>query len=257
MSVNIRTEQFEGPLDLLLQLIENQKMDITSMSLASVTEQFLEYVRTLLTPTSTSPDEVGRGGQEKNPLNLADFLVIAAKLLVIKSRALLPDLEFAPEEEETAYDLTAQLLVYKKYKEVAKFLKKMDARRFQSWTRETEFHDRITFVPDLDVTSAVLSEALQKLARELKEILKLPEQILTEVVSITQKIEQIQKLITEKVQTTLSSLLKDSKSKTEVIVTFLALLELIKQRILTVEQTEMFADIIIKKNNRTGANAAN
>lgn len=248
MSVNIRTEQFEGPLDLLLQLIEDQKMDITTMSLASVTEQFLEYVKTL--PASTSPDEVGRGWQEKNPLNLADFLVIAAKLLVIKSRALLPDLELTPEEEEAAYDLTAQLLTYKKYKEVAKFLKRMDGRRHQSWTREAEFHNIITFMPDPDVTPIVLSQALQKLAVELKEILKLPEQILTEVVSIAQKIEHIQKLITEKVQTTLSSLLKDSKSKTEVIVTFLALLELIKQRILTVEQTEMFADIIIKKNDR-------
>ncbi|HYE22685.1 MAG TPA: segregation/condensation protein A, partial [Verrucomicrobiae bacterium] len=73
MSVKVKIEQFEGPLDLLLQLIEEQQMDITSVSLAKVTEQFLDYVKNL---------------QVKNPMGLADFLVIAAKLLVIKSKAL-------------------------------------------------------------------------------------------------------------------------------------------------------------------------
>src|SRR4051812_11243524 len=104
--MRVQVEQFEGPLDLLLQLIEQQQMDITALSLANVTEQFLNYVRTL---------------EEKNPINLADFLIIAAKLLVIKSKALLPNLEFGEEEEEAAYDLAEQLLTYKKFKEVAKF----------------------------------------------------------------------------------------------------------------------------------------
>src|SRR3954463_4807631 len=119
--MKIKVDQFEGPLDLLLQLIEEQRMDITALSLANVTEQFLNYVR---------------GLQEKNPINLADFLIIAAKLLVIKSKALLPNLEFDVEEEEAAFDLTQQLLQYKKFKEVAKFFKRMDLRRKQSWTRE-------------------------------------------------------------------------------------------------------------------------
>lgn len=232
MSVKVKIEQFEGPLDLLLQLIEGQELDITTLALANVTEQFLDYVKQL---------------QEKNPTHLADFLVIAAKLLVIKSKALLPNLELGVDEEESAYDLTQQLVLYKKYKEAAKYLRRFDLQRHQSWTRESDFNDRITFVPDPEITPTILSDSMRKLANELKEIIRLPQQVMAEVVSITEKIEHIQKLIAEKVETSLSSLLKDAKSKTEIVVTFLALLELTKQRILTVEQSSIFSDIIIRK----------
>ena len=232
MQIKLEQQQFEGPLDLLLQLIEEQQMDITIVSLGKVTEQFLEYVRNL---------------QEKNPINLADFLIIAAKLLVIKSKALLPNLELGVEEEETAFDLTEQLLVYKKFKEAAKFLKRFDLKRKQSWTREVDFNDRITFLPDPGVTPQVLAESLGKLATELKEIVKLPEKVMEEVVSISEKIGHIQQLIAGRVQTSLSELLKEAKSKTEVIVTFLALLELTKQRIVSLDQEQHFADIVIKQ----------
>jgi segregation and condensation protein A len=232
VSVKVKIEQFEGPLDLLLQLIEGQELDITTLALASVTEQFLDYVKQL---------------QEKIPAHLADFLVIAAKLLVIKSKALLPTLELGVDEEESAYDLTQQLLLYKKYKEAAKYLRRFDLQRHQAWSREADFNDRITFVPDPEITPALMADSMRKLANELKEIVRLPQQVLAEVVSITEKIEHIQKLIAEKVETSLSSLIKEAKSKTEVVVTFLALLELTKQRILTVEQSSIFEDIIIRK----------
>lgn len=230
--VQIKTSQFEGPLDLLLQLIEQQQMDVSTFALANVTEQFLGYVRSL---------------QEKNPVDLADYLAIAAKLLVIKSKSLLPTLDLGVEEEEAAFDLTTQLLMYKKYKEVAKYFKKLDSRRRQSWTREPDFSDQITFLPDPDITPAVLSGSLRAIASELKEIVKLPQQVMKEVVSISDKIAHLQQLISDKVETSLSAILKDAKSKTEVIVTFLALLELTKQKILVVEQTGIFAEITIKR----------
>lgn len=235
--MKVKVEQFEGPLDLLLQLIEEQRLDITVVSLARVTEQFLEYVKSL---------------QEKNPTHLADFLMIAAKLLVIKSKALLPNLELGVEEEEAAFDLTAQLLLYKKFKEAANYFKKLDARRRQSWTKEPEFGQLVTFLPDPALTKETLALSLRKLAEELKEIVRHPQDVIKEVVSISDKIQHIQKLISSKLETSLSELLKDSKSKTEVIVTFLALLELIKQRILTVEQSQLFEDIVIKKSATDG-----
>jgi len=235
--VQIKTAQFEGPLDLLLQLIEERQMDISTVALAGVTEQFLTYIKSL---------------QEKNPINLADFLIIAAKLLVIKSKSLLPNLELGIEEEETAFDLTAQLLQYKKYKEVAKFLRRFDLKRKQSWTRDVDFSDRISFVPDPDVNGQALAQSLKALISELKEIIRLPEQVMKEVVSISDKIAHIQNLISTTIETSLSSLLKDAKSKTEVIVTFLALLELTKQKVLTIEQSAAFEDIIIKKRESNG-----
>jgi segregation and condensation protein A len=236
MSVTVKLNQFEGPLDLLLQLIEERQMDITSVSLAAVTEQFLDYVRSL---------------EEKNPHGLADFLVIAAKLLVIKSKTLLPNLQLDTEEEESAFDLAEQLLLYKKFKEVAKYIRRLDSRRRQGWGHELDLSQRVAFMPDPELNTDVLAGCLRRLANELKEIVKLPQKIMAEVVSITEKIEHIQKLISTKIQTSLSDLIKDSKSKTDVIVTFLALLELTKQRILTVEQTGMFKDIVIKKNHAT------
>jgi segregation and condensation protein A len=230
--MQIKVDQFEGPLDLLLQLIEQQEMDISTLALAKVTEQFLSYVKNL---------------EEKNPLDLADFLVIAAKLLVIKSKSLLPNLELGIEEEEAAFDLTVQLLLYKKFKEASKFLRRLDLKRKQSWTKEADFSDRVSFLPDPDLTVDVLAQSLRVLASELKNIIKLPKQMMKEVVSISEKIAHIQALISEKLQTSLSSLIKEAKNKTEVIVTFLALLELTKQRIVSLEQTEHFADILIKK----------
>ncbi len=239
--MQIKTAQFEGPLDLLLQLIEQQQMDVSTLALASVTEQFLTYVRNL---------------QDKNPTNLADFLVIAAKLLVIKSKSLLPTLDLGIEEEESAFDLTQQLLQYKKFKEIGKYLKKMDLRRKQSWTRDVDFGDQITFLPDPDIDANVLAQSLKNLATELKDIVRLPKQIMQEVVSITEKINHIQKLISLKLETSLSSLLSEAKSKTEVIVTFLALLELTKQRIVSLEQSGHFADIMIKKFESDGPSQA-
>jgi len=230
--VQVKIEQFEGPLDLLLRLIENQELDVTMLSLATVTEQFLNHVKNL---------------QEKDPISLADFLVVASKLLVIKSKALLPSLDLGIEEEEEAFDLTEQLLLFKKYKAAAQFLRKQDLRRKQSWIREVGFEDKITFVPDPIATPSFLSERLGVLATVLQKIAKLPEDVIEEVISISEKIDHIQTLITEKFETSLSSLIADSKSKTEIVITFLALLELVRQRILTVEQNEAFSDIKIKR----------
>ena len=235
--MQIKTEQFEGPLALLLQLIEEQQLDVSTVALAKVTEQFLTYVKNL---------------QDKNPMNLVDFLVIAAKLLVIKSKTLLPNLDLGEEEEEAAFDLTKQLLLYKKYKEAARYLKKLDLMRRQSWTRDADFYERVTFLPDPDVNIESLTNSLRTLANELKDIVRLPLQVMREVVSISEKIAHIQTLIAGKLETSLSSLLKDAKSKTEVIVTFLALLELTKQRIVSLEQSAHFSDIIIKRNETNG-----
>ncbi|HEX9503558.1 MAG TPA: segregation/condensation protein A [Patescibacteria group bacterium] len=235
--VQIKTEQFEGPLALLLQLIEEQQLDVSTVALAKVTEQFLNYVKNL---------------QEKNPINLADFLVIAAKLLVIKSKTLLPNLDLGEEEEEAAFDLTTQLLLYKKYKEAARHLKRLDLKRQQLWTRDVDFYERVTFLPDPDVSIEILTNSLRNVAAELKNIIRLPQQVMKEVVSISEKIIHIQALIAGKLETSLSSLLKDTKSKTEVIVTFLALLELTKQRLVSLEQSAHFQDIIIKRTETNG-----
>ena len=120
MMLQTKVHQFEGPLDLLLSLIEQRQLDITTIALAEVTEQFLAVLKQL---------------EKIDPTVLADYLSIAAKLLVIKSKAILPTLELEPEEEDAGFDLEGRLILYKQFKEAAKYLKKLDNKRRQGFLR--------------------------------------------------------------------------------------------------------------------------
>ncbi len=230
--IQTKLQQFEGPLDLLLSLIEERKLDITQIALAQVTEQFLQHIRQL---------------EEIDPTVLADYLAIAAKLLVIKSKAILPTLELEPEEEEAGQDLESRLLLYKQFKEAAKFLKRLDNRRRQSFTRAITFEERVNFFPDPSVTPKELHGAILKVVQGLKELDNLPKARVREAVSIKEKIEHLKINLGRQVETKLSEIIRTAKNKSDVIITFLALLELIKQRMFTVSQDGLFMDITIRK----------
>src|SRR6185369_13159501 len=140
-----KVSQFEGPLDLLLSLIEQRQLDITQIALAEVTEQFLQYIKQL---------------EIVDPTTLADYLSIAAKLLVIKSKAILPTLELEPEEEDAGFDLESRLLLYKQFKEAAKYFKGLDNKRKQSFERTVTFENKISFYPDPNITTKELHGAI-------------------------------------------------------------------------------------------------
>src|SRR3989338_11242711 len=132
LTSHFKVHTFEGPLDLLLQLIEEKRLPITEISLAEVTEQFLQTLRLM---------------EGRHPEILADFLLVAGKLLVIKSRSLLPQ-AFTDKEIEQTSDLTQSLLVLKKYREAARYLRALDLRRRQSFTREPAAFEERFFYPD-------------------------------------------------------------------------------------------------------------
>jgi segregation and condensation protein A len=228
----IKLQQFEGPLDLLLTLIEQQELDITQISLAQVTEQFLTFVKQL---------------EQIDATELADYLTIAAKLLVIKSKAILPSLEVEAIEEDSEEDLATRLLRYKQFKQAAKYFKALDARGMQSFTRTTVFSERINFFPDPDITPAALRQSVAKVIAALKELDNLPKAKIREAISIQEKIESLQGQLSSQIETKLSDILTTAKNKEEVIITFLALLELIKQRMFTVDQSALFTEITIKR----------
>ncbi|MCL5774904.1 MAG: segregation/condensation protein A [Patescibacteria group bacterium] len=230
----VKLQQFEGPLDLLLSLIEERKLDITTIALAEVTEQFLQYIKEL---------------EHLDPTVLADFLSIAAKLLVIKSKAILPSLEVEnfDDEGESAADLESRLILYKKFKEVGKHLKHLDNKRKQGFLKTPTFEQRINFFPDPTVDANRLHHSIQRVLNALKELDNLPKAKVKEAVSIQEKINLLKENLGQQVETRLSDLIKTAKNKSEVIVTFLALLELIKQRIFTADQEGLFEDVVIKK----------
>jgi segregation and condensation protein A len=230
--LHAKLQQFEGPLDLLLSLIEERKLDITQIALAEVTEQFLLYIKQL---------------EQIDPTVLADYLSIAARLLVIKSKAILPTLELEKEEEESAFDLESRLILYKQFKEAAKYLRKLDNKRKQGFIKSLSFSERINFYPDPSITTKELHRAIMTVLKGLKELDNLPKAKIKEAISIQEKIDHLRLLLSQQLETKLSDLIKSAKSKSEVIVTFLALLELIKQRIFTAEQEALFAEVVIKK----------
>lgn len=232
MILELQQHQFEGPLDLLLSLIEQQKLDITQVAIAQVTEQFLQYVKRL---------------EVLDPTVIADYLSIAAKLLVIKSKTILPTLVVPTEEEDPGENLEERLIQYKYFKEASKWLKERDNLRLQGFGRLVTFEQKIHFFPDPDVTPDLLHEKIIKVVEELKELEQIPKAKIREVISIQEKIDSLQHDLANKIQTSLSELISNAKDKNEVIITFLALLELIKQRIFTVEQETLFADVTIKK----------
>ncbi|MBI4653333.1 segregation/condensation protein A [Candidatus Kuenenbacteria bacterium] len=229
----IKLEQFEGPLDLLLLLIEQQKFDITKISLAEATDQYIEYLN-----------------QAKNLSlgELADFLVIATKLLLIKSKALLPFLN--PEEEEEIQKLEEQLKIYKEYFDASKKINEIILKRNFSFTREKALNIMPIFSPPKSLNKNLLAEIFTEVLNDLEAMVHSPavgQTIMKKIFSLQEKIEHIKNLIFEKSKLSFNHLINSSKSKIEIIVSFLALLELIKQKHIIVIQEENFEEIIIQK----------
>ncbi|XOU94547.1 MAG: segregation and condensation protein A [Candidatus Kerfeldbacteria bacterium] len=232
MVYKIKIETFEGPLDLLLQLIEQEEMDITQIALAGVTEQYLGYI-------NDSPDILTE--------ELADFLVVAAKLLLIKSKSLLPNLEI---DDEEAIDLERQLKIYKEFHDASKVLHKMINKKHFLFSREKAAvsMDKI-FNPPEDLTTTKLQELFADVLSGLEPWINLPTEVIKKTISIRERIGNIREMITHEANMSFKALLKTAKDKTEVIVTFLAILELVKQKTVAVVQENLFDEIHVQKIN--------
>ncbi len=229
-----RLPEFEGPLDLLLQLIEQRKLDITRVSLVAVTDQFLDII--------SRPGNIALS-------QLADYMIIAAKLILIKSRLLLPQPEqSSPEaEEHVGDDLVRQLREYKLFKQAAAFLRERAQRGWRGYTRCAP-------PPRLQPTAFRLEGvSLDDLASALMRALRirptLPHGTLTVplTVSIDQEIARILVWTERHSSVTFTQLLERAQTRIEIIVTFLAILELIKQRKIRARQETVFGEIVLER----------
>lgn len=230
MTYHIKTEKFEGPLDLLLDLIEKEKLRINELSLAQVADQYLDYIR---------------GNECIELANLADFLSVASRLILIKSRSLLPILEFTEEEEEEIKDLARQLEEYKKFKEISRSLGRMLYSSRASYSRGSYLGVTSAFFPPENVSAFDLKKYFQLVLSEIPVVDKLEEEIVAEVVTLEEKIAHLQETITNKMEICFSEITSQTSDKIEMIISFLAILEMVKQRIIQVEQGELFEDIKI------------
>lgn len=229
----VKIELYEGPMDLLLKLIEKQELDITRVSLAAITDQYLIHLRLI---------------EEVRPEAIVDFLVVAARLLLIKSRMLLPrppTLEGEEEEEDPGEQLARQLRMYKRFKEIAGLLR----QKRESGLRA---YPRLAPPPKMQHRIGLEGLSLADLLEGMKQALEAhpPAIAVNHVVApltirVEDKIEYIMHLTRQRRRFSFQHFLGSSSSRMEIIVSFLAILELIKRRQIHVHQDQLFGEILI------------
>jgi segregation and condensation protein A len=228
----VKLPDFEGPLDLLLYLIEREELDITRVSLARVTGAYLEYIHVL---EQLQVDQV------------ADFLVVAAKLLLIKSEALLPRPPSTQpsEEEDVGDDLLKQLLLYKQYKESARHLADREAAGLHTYIR-------VAPPPKIEAKLDLSNVTVDMLIKAVRNVLEIepPHPPVGTVVkpftlTIRDQMNLIERILRYRPNISFKRMLRRARDRVEIIVTFLAVLELLRRHKVDVVQEQMFGDILI------------
>lgn len=244
MALSVKLQVFEGPLDLLLHLIEINKIDIYDIPISLITDQYLEYIHKM---------------QEQNMEIMSEFLVMAATLLRIKSKMLLPA---APKDEEIPEDpreeLVERLLEHKMYKYMALELKDRQIDASKSLFKGRTFpSDMVYEEPPVDLDALIGDMDLQKLHRIFLDVLKRQEDKIDPIRSKYGRIEQEEVSLSDRIDGLLDygkahgkfsfrQLLSKKQSKTYVIVSFLAVLELMKSGMIRIMQEDTFGDILIE-----------
>jgi segregation and condensation protein A len=238
-SYQVDLPDFQGPLDLLLNLIQDAELDITKISLAKVTKQYLAYLEII---------------ERFNPTELTDFLVIAARLILIKSEALLPQspaTQNSDHEEDVGEELARQLLAYKQFKEIALRLREIEEQGLQNFVRTAPPPKVETQITALQIS---LNDLLQ--AARLALVIRPPDQNVDEVVSreivtIGQQMTLIRERLVTDENIMFRELLHQHYNRVEIIVTLLAVLELVKRHVIQVEQERLFGEIAIYRSVNT------
>jgi segregation and condensation protein A len=236
MKYKVKLEIFEGPLDLLLYLIKKEELDIYDIPIAKITDQYLEYLEMM----------------KLLDLDIAgEFIVMAATLMQIKSKMLLPPEEVpegVEEEEDPRFELVKRLLEYKKFKEAADELANKEAAAAQLYVRKTE-EKPVLDTEDSPFFEASIFDLLTAFSKILKEV---PKETFYKLVkdefTVGEKIHDIFHILVNEPRIYFSKLFKEAKTKLEIIVTFLAVLELIRLKEVIIIQKQPFSEIEIIRN---------
>lgn len=241
MPYELKLEKFSGPLEKLLELIEERKMEIGEISMAQVTDDFLKFVKSLT------------GGHADLPM-FAGFIAVASRLIFIKSKYLLPDLTLTEEEEEAGIkDLEKRLKLYQELRPAMKVMAALWRKSNNEFSRPyflargfaPEAGSGI-FYPGGGLDIQALSGLLGKIFETLQSFTLETETIREKIMSIEEKIAEIVKRLEIEGETNFVNL-AGSKSRMEIIVVFLAILHLAREQLVLLEQAERFSEIVIKK----------
>jgi segregation and condensation protein A len=224
----VRTSNFEGPFELVLELIEKRRLSVSELSLAQVTDDYIEHVRS----QASFPME-----------DAAEFIGVAATLLLIKSKSLIPELELSPDEEGDVEELKDRLRQYEKARDAARELGRIFGMNVMVSAGERE--PEVMFAPSRDLSLASLEKALQTALATHEKEEKLPEVRVRPLITIEEMMDRLTTRIQKALTMSFADFAGDKAEKVEVIVSFLALLELVKQGAVEASQYAVFGDIQI------------
>lgn len=244
MNYEMKVGQFAGPLDKLLELIEARQMEITQISLARVTDDFLQYLKTM---TAAKID-----------LRLvADFITVASRLILLKSKSLLPDLSLTGEEEAEVGDLERRLKLYRELKPAIKFMAKLWGNGRAEFSRPYFFSSRGSlstgeafgfFYPGQGLSEKNMAGALNGLFESFGDFILETKTVKEKIISIEEKMAEIVGRLKSGGESSFRTL-SSAKSRSEIVAIFLAILHLAREQLIFLEQGERFSDIIIKNMN--------
>ena len=233
MELDFKLDEFSGPLDLLLHLIKENKMDILNIEMEKITDQYMEYLNKM---------------EEMNLEVTSNYLVLASELLYIKSKMLLPRPkdEEEEEEEDPRSELVTRLLEYQTYKEITKTLKEKEELRKEIYTKAPEdmkdfMTEGVNITDELNIDDLV--DAFKKFLLRQKENKPIHTQVTEKEVTVAERRKRIKDIIFKKKKVSFFELFEDY-SKEYVVATFLAVLEMAKAGELTIKQEKAFDDII-------------
>lgn len=230
MAFIVKQQHFEGPLDVLLSLIEKRKLFINDISLAKVADDYLAHVKQL----------------ENFPIaDSANFILVASTLVLIKSKSLLPNLELSDDEKGDIADLERRLKIYQRIKELSVGVKALYGRKilFPLEPRKVE----PIFSPNDSINIPAFLAAVKEVLKSLPKKEFLPKAVVAKVMSLEDMITRLTKRVTDNLRMSFREFSKDDReNKVHVIVSFLAMLELVKQGIISVAQEKHFEDIIME-----------
>lgn len=233
LEYQVKTSTFEGPLELLLDLIEKRKLFINEISLAQITDDYVAHLRTFET---LSPDAA------------SSFLIVASTLVLIKSKSLIPSIALTPEETGDIQELEERLRQYQRVRELSLHIRERFGKEIlfpQGQVKVREVH----FSPTPEITKSGVLTAIRNILANLPKEIPLPQAVVKKVISLEEMMERITARITSSLKVNFNEVAGVGKEKTEkvdIIVSFLAMLELVKQGVIAVTQERHGADILME-----------
>ena len=241
-SFTIKHEIFEGPLDLLLHLVEKRKLFINDISLSKITDEYIQYIESI---------------PHTDIEHRANFIMVASTLLLVKSKSLLPMLDLTTEEEENIDDLEKRLKLLQRFRELSVGIQSMFGKHI-SFEQSQTIPSEIVFVAHQGIQKISLIQSILNVLHSLPKKEKIPTAIIKKIKSLEETIDILTKRIGTSLKMSFSDFSKKltdgtteniAEVKVNIIVGFLAMLELVKQGIISVEQDSKFGDIQMESKN--------